>query len=78
MQSVLFSSKKSTYFLTGPHVGFDFVEKNKEGEGVLEFAESLDLAVCNIPLQRKPSHLVTEDSGGVKTQVDYILTKKSC
>ena len=44
MQSVLFSSKKSTYFLTGPHVGFDFVEKNKEGEGVLEFAESLDLA----------------------------------
>ena len=50
-----------------------------DGERLLEFAESLDLVICNSLFKKRKSHLVTYSSGGAQTQTDYILTRlKDC
>ena len=48
-----------------------------EGERILEFALANDLIVGNTLFCKRQSHLVTYSSGGNKTQVDYILYRKS-
>ena len=59
----------------GVHGGYGFGDRNMDGERLLEFAESLDLVICNSLFKKRKSHLVTYSSGGAQTQSDYILTR---
>ena len=59
----------------GVHGGYGFGDRNMDGERLLEFAESLDLVICNSLFKKRKSHLVTYLAGGAQTQIDYILTR---
>ena len=48
-----------------------------EGEMLLEFADAMDLALSNTWFKKEESKLVTYESGGCRTVVDYILVCKS-
>ena len=59
------------------HGGCGFGDRNTEGERILEFATANNLAVGNSWFQKDDNHLITYDSGGAKTQVDYILLRRA-
>ena len=59
------------------HGGHGFGKRNPEGVRVLDFALANDLVVGNTLFIKRDSHLVTFASGGNKTQVDYVLCRKS-
>jgi len=61
----------------GVHGGYGFGVRNTEGEMLLEFADALDLAVANTWFKKEDQRLVTFESGGCKTMVDYILVRKA-
>ena len=52
-------------------------KRNHEGERLLKFAVANDLVVGNSWFKKKFEHLVTHQSGDCKTQIDYILYKRS-
>jgi hypothetical protein len=60
----------------GVHGGKGFGVRNKEGEWLLDFADARGLAICNTWFTKTDSQKVTYESGGVKTQVDYVLIRK--
>src|SRR5664279_2616401 len=60
----------------GVHGGKGFGVRNVEGEMLLEFAHAMGLAVCNTWFMKMDSQLVTYESGGYKTMVDYVLTRR--
>ena len=60
----------------GVHGGKGFGVRNVEGEMLLEFADAMGLVICNTWFTKTDSQKVTYESGGVKTQVDYVLTRK--
>ena len=43
----------------GVHGGYGFGDRNMDGERLLEFAESLDLVICNSLFKKRKRHLVT-------------------
>jgi hypothetical protein len=47
----------------GVHESFEYVSKNQEGEGILNFALPYDLFVANTLFRKRVSHLVTFSSG---------------
>lgn len=57
------------------HGGNGWGTRNAEGERVLEFAVSCDLVVGNTCFKKRASHLITYQSGGASTQIDYILLR---
>ena len=59
------------------HGGQALGKRNHEGERLLEFAVANELVVGNSWFKKKFEHLVTYQSGDCKTQVDYILYKRS-
>lgn len=59
------------------HGGYGFGSRNVEGEMLLEFSDAMDLAVANTWFQKTDGKLVTYDSGGCKSVVDYILVRKN-
>ena len=59
----------------GVHGGKGFGIRNAEGE-MLEFADAMGLAVCNTRFTKKDSQKVTYESGGCKSEVDYVLIKR--
>ena len=64
------------------HGGWGYGSRNKEGDAILEEALAHGLVILNTLFKKEESHLVTYESGGRKTQVDYIMTrrqdKRSC
>ena len=58
------------------HGGHGFGSRNLEGEMLLEFADAMDLAVANTWFMKEEGKLVTYESGGCRTVVDYCLTRK--
>lgn len=60
----------------GVHGGKGFGVRNVEGEMLLEFADAMGLTVCNTWFTKTDSQKVTYESGGCKTQVDYVLIRK--
>ena len=50
--------------------------RNTEGERVLEFAVAHNMTISNSWFAKSDNHLITYESGGAKTQVDYILVRK--
>ncbi|XP_061692833.1 uncharacterized protein LOC133509626 [Syngnathoides biaculeatus] len=51
-------------------------ERNFEGQMVVDFAKTMDMAVVNIYFQKWEEQIVTYKSGGRSTQVDYILCRR--
>ena len=61
----------------GVHGGCGYGVRNTEGEMLLEFADAMDLVVTNTWFTKDDYQLVTYESGGCKTVVDYILVRKA-
>ena len=59
------------------HGGQALGKRNHEGKRLLEFAVASELVVGNSWFKKKFEHLVTYQSGDCKTQIDYILYKRS-
>ena len=55
------------------HGGRGYGDRNTEGERILEFATANDLVIGNTLFIKRESHLVTFQSAGRKTQIDYVL-----
>lgn len=60
----------------GVHGGHSFGTRNAEGERILEFCDALDMTVCNTLFKKDENKLVTYESGGMKSTVDYLLVKR--
>ncbi|KAF7664357.1 hypothetical protein LDENG_00180020, partial [Lucifuga dentata] len=56
--------------------GDEEVDRNAEGQMVVDFAKRMEMAVTNTFFQKKQEHRVTYKSGGRSTQVDYILYRR--
>ena len=61
----------------GVHGDKGFGNRNLEGEMILEFADSRELIIANTFFQKEAAKLVTYESGGSKTVVDYMMVRKS-
>ena len=68
---------KSSEGYEGVHGGFGFGSRNKEVERLLEFGTATYMVVCNTLFRKRLSRLITYESGGCQTQIDYILVRKS-
>ena len=60
----------------GVHSGYGFGLRNKEGE-YIKFPVAHDLVVGNSYFTKKDNHLITYQSGGINSQIDYILVRRS-
>jgi len=49
------------------------VDRNADGSRILEFADGLNLVICNTLFVKQESHLVTYAAVPVKSMVDYII-----
>ena len=58
------------------HGGFGFGTRNDGGRELLDFASAHDLMVVNTFFNKKDHHLITFQSGGRKTQIDYALVRQ--
>ncbi|XP_075088529.1 uncharacterized protein LOC142170502 [Nicotiana tabacum] len=56
---------------------FDFGVKNGGGTSLLDFAKAFDLVIANSSFPNKEEHLVTIQSSAARTQIDYLLLRKS-
>ena len=60
----------------GIHGGCSYGKRNAEGLRLLDFATANDFVIGNSFFTKRESHLVTYESGGNKSVVDYILLRK--
>nr|GEY68845.1 hypothetical protein [Tanacetum cinerariifolium] len=60
----------------GVHGGFGYGMRNEEGRAILDCAIAHDLVVVNSHFKKRDHHLVTFQSGGRCTQIDYLLVRK--
>jgi hypothetical protein len=60
----------------GVHGGFEYMSRNQEGEGILNFALAYDLIVANTLFRKRVSHLVTFSNGQHCSQIDFILARR--
>jgi len=58
------------------HRGFGHGDRNADGSRILEFADGLNLRVCNTLFMKQESQLVTYAAGPVKSTVDYIIVRQ--
>jgi hypothetical protein len=61
----------------GVHGGNGYGARNVEGEMLLEFAEAKELVVLNTMFRKEEGRKVTYSSGGIKSQIDYILVRRA-
>ena len=59
------------------HGGKGFDDRNAGGERVLESMEESDLVLLNTFFDKKEEHLVSYKSGNNRSQIDFILVRKS-
>ena len=57
----------------GIHGGYAFGDRNIDGERLLEFAVASNLVIGNSFFAKRANHLITDESGLNKRQIDYIL-----
>jgi len=60
----------------GSHVGFGYGSRNTDGSRILEFADGLNLVICNTWFTKQEAKLVTYVAGPVKSTVDYIMVRQ--
>lgn len=58
------------------HGGYGYGTLNKEGEQILDFASRHNLSIVNTLFKKKDSHLITYNSGGRSSQIDFVLTDR--
>ena len=51
-------------------------KRNDEGQAVVDFAKRMELVVSNTLFQKQLGRKITYSSGGLNTQVDYILLRR--
>ncbi|XP_063594366.1 uncharacterized protein LOC134771354 [Penaeus indicus] len=61
----------------GVHGGHDISNVNQEGMAILEFATAYEMKLVNTMFTKIPNHLVTCNSGGHQSQIDYIMVQKT-
>jgi len=54
----------------GTHGSFGFSSRNADGSRILEFADGLNLVICNTLLMKQEDKLVTCVAGPVKSTAD--------
>ncbi|CAI5450387.1 unnamed protein product [Caenorhabditis angaria] len=59
------------------HGGKGYGNVNDDGNRILDFAECRNLKIANTFFTKRPAHLITYNSGGHNTQIDYILANPS-
>jgi len=57
----------------GTHGGFGYGSRNADGSRILEFADGLNLVICNTLFTKQEAKLVTYVAIPVKSTVDYIM-----
>ncbi|PWA61716.1 hypothetical protein CTI12_AA372050 [Artemisia annua] len=60
----------------GVHGGFGHGVRNDEECSILEFATAHNLVVTNSFFKKRDVHLITFQSGGHNTQIDYLLVRR--
>jgi len=60
----------------GTHGGFGYGCRNADGPRILEFADGLNLVICNTLFTKQEAKLVTYVAGPVKSTVDYIMVRQ--
>jgi len=60
----------------GMHGGYRFGDRNADGSRILEFADGLNLVICNTLIMKQESKLVTYIAGSAKSTVDYIKVRQ--
>ena len=60
----------------GTHGGFGYGFRNADGSRILEFADGLNLVICNTLFTKQEAKLVTYVAGPVKSTVDYIMVRQ--
>jgi len=60
----------------GNHGGFGYGDRNADGSRILEFADGLNLVICNTLFMKQESQMVTYAAGLVKSTVGYIIVRQ--
>ena len=60
----------------GTHGGFGYGSRNTDGSRILEFADGLNLVICNTLFTKHEAKLITYVAGPVKSTVDYIMVRQ--
>jgi len=60
----------------GTHGGNGFGARNADGSRILEFADGLNLVICNTLFIKQESKLVTYVAGSAKSTVNYIMVRQ--
>ena len=60
----------------GTHGGFGYGSRNADGSRILEFADGLNLVICNTLFMKQEAKLVTYVAGPVKSTVDNIMVRQ--
>ena len=60
----------------GTHGGFGYGSRNADGSRILEFADGLNLVICNTLFTKQEAKLVTYVAGPAKSTVDYIMVRQ--
>jgi len=58
----------------GTHGGFGYGSRNADCTRILEFADGLNLVICNTLFTKQEAKLVTYVAGPVKSTVDQLIT----
>ena len=56
----------------GTHCGFGYGSRNADGSRIVEFADGLNLFICNTLFTKQEAKLVTYVAGPVKSTVDTL------
>ena len=60
----------------GTHGGFGYGSSNADGSRILEFADGLNLVICNTLFTKHEAKLLTYVAGPVKSRVGYIMGRQ--
>ena len=60
----------------GTHGDFGYGCRNTDGSRILEFADGLNLVICNTLFMKQEAKLVTYVAGRVKSTVDHIMVRQ--
>ena len=60
----------------GTYGGFGYGSRNADGSRILEFADGLNLVICNTLFTKQEAKLVTYVARPVKSTVDYIMVQQ--
>ena len=60
----------------GVHGGHGLGVRNEEGINIMDFATAYEMRLMNTYYKKRENHLVTYNSGGRRSQIDFIMLRK--